>query len=245
MSIASEVERIQNNISDAYNVCNNKGATMPSVQNSNNLASTISSITSVEPKELWLTPKKEIQLYSSDVYSPVTVLPIPDEYIIPTGDLEITKNGTFDVTNIATALVNVAKESIYIQDIFVGTKTSLTYSIDFEPTMLIIKCNENTQIIYDNLELSSKANTFGLLGGFVLDAGTVNGMEGNLPWFMWVRKTATSTTPEIIARNVGYFMTKKYNESTKKWDISLGYEAGSFSFRMALNGGNLQIVFAR
>ena len=44
MSIASEITRINNNISSAYTACNNKGATMPVTQDSANLANTISSI---------------------------------------------------------------------------------------------------------------------------------------------------------------------------------------------------------
>lgn len=151
---------------------------------------------------------------------------------------------TYLPSEMANAIMNL-KDSIYIQDIFVGTKTSLTYSLDFEPKIFIIKCNEQTQVIYDNLELSSKANTHGLLGGFIIEPGVINGMPSNLPWFVWVKKTKTSTAPEIMARNVGYFMTTKYNTNTNKWDVTLGYEAGSQSFRIALNGGNLQIVFAR
>ena len=151
---------------------------------------------------------------------------------------------TYLPSEMANAIMNL-KDSVYIQDIFVGTKTSLTYSLDFEPKMFIIKCNEQVQTIYDNLELSSKTNTFGLLGGFILEPGTVNGMDNNLPWFVWVKKTKTSTAPEVMARNVGYFMTTKYNTNTKKWDVTLGYEAGNQSFRMALGSGNLQIVFAR
>ena len=45
MSITSEIRRIQGNISDAYNSCAVKGATMPVVQNSAYLADTINSIT--------------------------------------------------------------------------------------------------------------------------------------------------------------------------------------------------------
>ena len=44
MTIASEITRINNNISAAYTICNNKGATMPVTQNSANLANTISTI---------------------------------------------------------------------------------------------------------------------------------------------------------------------------------------------------------
>lgn len=46
MSIASEITRIDNNITNAYTACNNKGATMPVTQDSDNLATCISSIPS-------------------------------------------------------------------------------------------------------------------------------------------------------------------------------------------------------
>ncbi len=44
MSIASEIQRIKNNIANAYSICNDKGATIPQNQNSSNLANCINSI---------------------------------------------------------------------------------------------------------------------------------------------------------------------------------------------------------
>ena len=44
LSIASEIQRIQGNIADAYNACATKGATMPVTNNSASLANTIDSI---------------------------------------------------------------------------------------------------------------------------------------------------------------------------------------------------------
>ena len=45
MSVASEITRIKNNISSAYTALDGKGATLPQIQNSANLANTIESIT--------------------------------------------------------------------------------------------------------------------------------------------------------------------------------------------------------
>ena len=46
MSITSEIERINTNISNAYTELENKGATIPELKNSNNLASTIATVSS-------------------------------------------------------------------------------------------------------------------------------------------------------------------------------------------------------
>lgn len=46
MTIASEIQRIQTNIANAYTACSNKGATLPATQDSDNLATTIASIPS-------------------------------------------------------------------------------------------------------------------------------------------------------------------------------------------------------
>jgi len=44
MTIASEIQRINNNIASAYTACNNKGATLPVAQDSANLATCIGTI---------------------------------------------------------------------------------------------------------------------------------------------------------------------------------------------------------
>lgn len=46
-----------------------------------------------------------------DGLNSTTVKPIPDEYIIPEGELEIKENNTYDVTNKKTVIVNVPTSS--------------------------------------------------------------------------------------------------------------------------------------
>lgn len=71
-------------------------------------------------QEKKVIPAKEIQEILPDKeydgLSKVIVNKIPDEYIIPDGNLEINQNGTFDVANKANAIVNVPEKKL-------GTKT--------------------------------------------------------------------------------------------------------------------------
>ena len=71
-------------------------------------------------QEKEITPTKEIQIVEPDRnydgLSKVIVDKIPDEYIIPQGNLEINQNGTFDVTDKVNAIVNVPEKKL-------GTKT--------------------------------------------------------------------------------------------------------------------------
>lgn len=61
-----------------------------------------------------VTPTKDSQTISPDtgkLLSSVTVDPIPDEYVVPTGSQIITTNGTVNVTNLASVVVDVPNKT--------------------------------------------------------------------------------------------------------------------------------------
>ena len=70
----------------------------------------------IEPitQETEIIPTDEEQIITPDEgftgFSKVTVKSIPEEYIIPTGEIEITENGSYDVVEKAVANVNVPEK---------------------------------------------------------------------------------------------------------------------------------------
>lgn len=72
------------------------------------------------------TPTKEMQQIIADQQydglSKVVVNAIPDEYIIPSGEININSNGTYDVTDKASANVNIPEKVL-------GTKTIISNGI--------------------------------------------------------------------------------------------------------------------
>ena len=67
-------------------------------------------------QEKEVIPTKEIQQIKADQQydglSKVVVNAIPDEYIIPNGDINIIENGTYDVTDKINAIVNIPEKKL-------------------------------------------------------------------------------------------------------------------------------------
>lgn len=117
MSVNSEIERIKNNITNTYNALEGKGATIPEQKNSNNLASTIESITTTsipwKPHKDWWDIKRIVEEDTENY--PAKVIVLMDDM---TRKQSITQNDFFNAEKIvySDGQVLTKKGDVYIQE---------------------------------------------------------------------------------------------------------------------------------
>lgn len=97
-----------------------------------------------------VTPSQSTQEVTADqgydALRKVTVNPIPSEYVIPTGSLSITANNTYDVTNYASAVVNVSGGGSVQFDTKTATASDYPTSLQFtgmkgQPKAFVLRLN--------------------------------------------------------------------------------------------------------
>lgn len=89
----------------------------------------------VTPSESEQTLRTADKLVKSDIF----VNPIPSEYIVPTGSMEITENGQYDITEKASVSVDVPiPPQRVVTGTFVGNGTTeITIPAPFDPDIII------------------------------------------------------------------------------------------------------------
>ena len=126
-----------------------------------------------------------------DGLSKVTVNAIPDEYIIPNGELEIIQNGIYDVSSKASAKVNVPEKVL-------GTKT--------------ITKNGTYNATDDNLDGYSKVEV-ATSGVDINDYFTDTIKNGNSNEGGWVYCIKKLKSPLTVSGTSGYYMFGMYRAS--------------------------------
>ena len=113
MAVADTIKSIKTHLGEAYASLEEKGATLPTNKNIENLSDSILTVKST-PKlqQKTATPKPmmpEVVVADEgfDGLSTVLVTPIPSEYIIPEGTVNITQDGEYNVRQYEKATVNV------------------------------------------------------------------------------------------------------------------------------------------
>ena len=146
-------------------------------------------------QEKEITPTKETQIVEPgrnyDGLSKVTVNKIPDEYIIPSGEIDIIQNGTYNVVDKAMANVNIPEKQL-------GTKT--------------ITKNGIYKAVDDNLDGYSEVDveTSGVDINDYFKGTIENGLGTDVEYSGWVKTLLKFRSPLQVVGNSSIYMFANY-----------------------------------
>ena len=114
---------------------------------------TVEAIPPITLQDKEVTPSKEVQTITSDEnydgLNQVTINPIPNNYIEPSGALEITENGTYDVKEYAEVTTSIGGSGKYAPR-FISFANYTGTELDSELANLDLSNIKNLESIFDN-----------------------------------------------------------------------------------------------
>lgn len=152
-----------------------------------------------------------------DGLSGVTVNPIPSNYIVPTGALNISENGTFNVNAYASAIVNVASASglpIYTGKHTVSNKNTqhnINHNLNLDSYICLYWLDDMSSYLSDTTS-TAFAIMFGI-GTFKADLGLASENSGY----------------------TGYGVVKGYKQSDGSWTFTGNYNNITSKDKMEMN----------
>ena len=155
-----------------------------------------------------------------DGLSKVIVDPIPDEYIIPNGELEINQNGIYDVSSKASAKVNVPEKVLGTKTITKnGTYNATDDNLDGYSQVEVATSGVDINDYFETTYSGTLSNNWALYGNYVKkcpnlvisdNVTSIYNLLGNVPF-----------APKIICNSNVTNMSYLYNTNrSKSIDVS-------------------------
>ena len=155
-----------------------------------------------------------------DGLSKVTVNPIPDEYIIPNGDINIIENGTYDVTDKINAIVNIPEKKLGSKIITEnGTYNAVDDNLDGYSKVEVATSGVDINDYFETTYSGTLSNNWALYGNYVKkcpnlvisdNVTSIYNLLGNVPF-----------APKIICNSNVTNMSYLYNSNkSKSIDVS-------------------------
>ncbi len=173
---------------------NAKGNLVGSINSKQELIGTLNkAVEYIDPitQEKEIIPSKEIQIVEPDRgftgLSKVTVNPIPDEYIIPSGEIKINANGNYNVTDKARAKVNVPIKTL-------GTKTITKNGV--------YNATDDNLDGYGQVEVETSGGVD--INDYFATTLSTDGQMSNKHWQVYFKKLPPVTISGTSAENLFY-----------------------------------------